>query len=301
MDYGRWSLRFIRALKLRGVDVQMSLTEIVLSPPWVQELFGLKWDRLTIQCLPACGAIPMPGRMWLWSMTEGSELPDGWAQQIKLANPERLIVPCEYNAEAFRQGMLDEGLSLPIHIVPGGTDPAEFPRMHRNGRYENGDHRYTFLALADRGGRKGWGETWDAFYKAFGTPDDTPDVRLIIKSRPKGNELLNMIAGGDGLDPRITIWQEDMDEMRDTYSVADCVSMPSRSEGWGMPHREAAMMGLPVITQKYGGIDDGHTEEWSIPIGGGRIERMPTSYQHIKGEWLRPKPAGAGRQDALVL
>jgi len=275
---------------LRGIDVQCGITEMALSPPWLHTAWGLDWSNLTIAILPAYFAVKVPGRQWLWVMTEGSELPDGWAEKIRLAAPERLIVPCEYNAEAFREGMLKEGFSLPIHVIPGGTDPAEFPRHILNGRYQNGDHQYTFLSLGDRGARKGWTETWDAFYRAFGTPDDTPDVRLIIKSRPKGNEMLDMIAKGSGLDPRITIWQEDIEEMRDVYSVADCISLPSRSEGWGMPHREAAMMGIPVITQQYGGVDDGYTSKWSLPIDGGRLERMSPHFKHIKGEWLRPDP-----------
>jgi aminocarboxymuconate-semialdehyde decarboxylase len=62
-------------------------------------------------------------------MTEGSELPPGWREWIEKASVERLIVPCPHNAEAFRRG----GVTCPIHVIPGGTDPDEFPILHGGG------------------------------------------------------------------------------------------------------------------------------------------------------------------------
>lgn len=84
--------------------------------------------------------------------------------------------------------------------------------------------------------------------------------------------------------------------MRQVYAAADCFVIPSRSEGWGMPHREAAMMGLPVITQRYSGMDDGHTREWALVIPNGTLEPIPSTFEHIKGQWMRAdidKLAGA--------
>ena len=54
-----------------------------------------------------------------------------------------------------------------------------------------------------------------------------------------------------------------------------------------MPHREAAMTGVPVITQEYGGVDDGFTPHWAITVKGGKNERIPSGYEHIKGEWRK--------------
>jgi hypothetical protein len=53
-----------------------------------------------------------------------------------------------------------------------------------------------------------------------------------------------------------------------------------------MPHREAAMMGLPVITQAFSGMDDGHTHEWSIVLQKGKYARDRRHGQHIAGEWM---------------
>ena len=283
--YGRYGLRMCEALRRAGVTVKPIFNLISDAPAWVQESQGADWNNLTISCLPAYFAVPVPGRQWLYSMTEGSELPEKWAGYIRQARVERVIVPCEYNRKGFFDGIRAEGQELPVDVVNGGTDPLEFQDVAQR---RNGNKRpYSFLAFGDRGARKGWPEVWSAFYKAFGSAKDTPNVRLIIKSRLRANEMLDMIAEADNPDPRIEIWREDVEHMSTVFERADCVVLPSRSEGFGMPHREAAMAGLPVITQQYAGLDDGYIDEWSIPVRKGKVEKIPTNFNHIQGEWRR--------------
>lgn len=278
--YGRYSNRLILALRRAGVEVSPWLAEQTSAPGWMQEGWGMDWSALTISCLPALHLQSVPGRHWLITMTEGSLLPIGWADIINRHNVERVIVPCQANAETFRAA----GVKAPIHVIHGGTDPDEFGIVSRETK---SDRPYTFLALADRGARKGWVEVWQAFYQAFGTPQDTPDVQLIIKARPESNDLLDMIAKAPNLDRRICIMQEDVADIRSVYAMCDCFAIPSRFEGWGMPMREAAMMGIPVITQQFGGTDDGHTREWAILVAGGQMESIPSQFKNIRGEWLR--------------
>lgn len=279
--YGRYNSRLVRALLERGADVRPITMDSIRAPAWMHTHWGISWDALTISSLPPYQVQPVPGRHWLLTMCEGSEVPPLWVEQINAAGIERLIVPCPHNAEVYARS----GVTAPISVIPGGTDPAEFPLLHRPLDW----HRpYTFLAIADRGARKGWLEVFDAFYIAFGgkTTGD-PDVRLIVKNRPSGNSMGELfLAHGSDLDRRIVYQVDEADDMYAVYAQADCVVLPSRSEGWGMPHREAAMMGLPVITQRYAGLDDGHTHEWSIPVEGGRIERVPVEEEVNIGEWL---------------
>lgn len=288
--YGRFSNRYLPALARAGVQVRPLLAEQVhrWTPAWLQERWGIDWARLTISCLPPIYLQPVSGRHWIYTMTEGSEVPPGWAEIINASGVERVLVPCAHNAQVFREG----GVLAPVSVVPGGTDPDEFPlRNHSRWFGVEGD-AYTFLALGDRGARKGWVEVWQAFYRAFGTPQDTPDVRLVIKSRPQVNELLDRISQAENLDPRISIQQEDAECMAEVYAEADCVVLPSRSEGWGMPHREAAMMGLPVITQAYSGLDDGHTQDWAMVVNHGTLEAIPTAFESIAGQWMKADVAG---------
>lgn len=280
--YGRYAAYTVKALRRAGHQVYPLLSTQANAPAWLQESWGIDWNAHAVSILPPFALQSTPpgsGPHWLLTMTEGSEVPAGWADIIRKHNVERLIVPCQHNAEVFGAALPD----LPISVVPGGTEPEDFPLlpvMHTK-------RPYTFLSLGDRGARKGWVEVWQAFYRAFGPPAETPDARLIIKARPDGNDMLELIAGADNPDPRITILIDDFDDMSKFYTLGDCFVIPSRSEGFGMPHREAAASGLPVITQRYSGMDDGHTEAWAMVVEQGRMERIPAHFEHIAGEWRK--------------
>lgn len=276
--YGRFSAYCIKALRRLGHTVKMATMVHVEMPRWLQVQDGFDTNNLTISCLPPYLLAPVPGRHWFYSMTEGSLLPPSWVDTINAAGVERVIVPCPHNALAF----INSGVEAPIYVVPGGTDPEDFPLsshpLHPH---------YTFLAVADRGFRKGWEETREAFYGAFGgKTTGQQDVRLIIKCRPREDNYIQMMANAEGADPRITFQETDVDDMRGIYAQADCVVIPSRSEGWGMLPREAACMGLPVITQRYSGLDDGFTQEWALVLRSGRLRPIPVEDKYALGEWM---------------
>lgn len=266
--YGRYGINMIRALIAAGVHVMPGTTEALDElPAWMQHLAGWNWGNLTIQCLPANMAIALPGRSWVYTMTEDTSCPPSWVTQINRI-AERLIVPCEQNLEAFKS----RGVRCPIHVVHGGTSPEEFPVIEtpQNGR------PYTFLCLADRIPRKGTELAWSAFYKAF---ENTPDVRLVIKGRPASAEWLHTF---NFTDRRITFWKADVDTMADVFAQADCFVFPSYGEGWGMPPREAAMMGLPVIATRWSGLEVG-IDNWAIPIN--TYQMGQALLEHPNGEW----------------
>lgn len=286
--YGRYSAYMVRALRRAGVHVTPHFAGAADAPAWLRDEWGIEWDIPTVSCLPPYYLRSLPkgaGPHWLLTMTEGSECPDGWAKIINESDVAHVIVPSQHNAEVFRNG----GVTCPISVVHGGTDPYEFPIRTQ----ARPNRPYTFLALADRGARKGWDEVYQAFYSQDGfggKTTGTMDVRLIVKSRPDGNELINdwILPKCPNLDSRIVFDRGDYANMADLYADVDCFVIPSRCEGWGMPHREAAMMGVPVITQTYSGMDDGHTQEWAMTVEGGRIEPIPTGASgHVKGEWRR--------------
>jgi hypothetical protein len=54
-----------------------------------------------------------------------------------------------------------------------------------------------------------------------------------------------------------------------------------------MPHREAAMMGVPTIVTRYSGLDDGHTDDWAtIVLDDWELTSIPSSYaEHVQGKW----------------
>jgi glycosyltransferase involved in cell wall biosynthesis len=94
------------------------------------------------------------------------------------------------------------------------------------------------------------------------------------------------MANAKGADSRISYQALDVEDMHSVYTQADCLVLPSRSEGWGMIHREAACSGKPVITQKYSGMDDGYTEKWALVLEPGEIRPIPKDVAFCLGDWM---------------
>ena len=107
-------------------------------------------------------------------------------------------------------------------------------------------------------------------------------MRLIIKSVP-GPNVTEVMAAAIDRDPRVIYQNERAEQMSAVYAQADCLVLPSRSEGWGMPHREASMMGIPVITQAYSGLADARA--WAIVVEGGEIVPIPPERGNAAGEY----------------
>lgn len=268
--YGRYGIAFLKALARSGqINIYpMIIEQISEMPGWLQRMAGLDFSRLTISCMPPNSAPTVPGRHWIMTMYEADAIPENWAAYCN-SKAQLIIVPCEHNARVF----YDQGVRVPIHVVHGGTCPEEFPVLPPR----KTERPYTFLALGDRGSRKGMDLVWRAFWQAFG---DNPDVRLIVKVRPDSLRELDLTNS----DRRVSVWREDVASMSSVYPHVDCFVFPSRGEGWGMPPREAAMMGLPVIATRYSGLEIG-IDNWALPIN----NYVPkTSMLPIKGTWACP-------------
>ena len=129
--------------------------------------------------------------------------------------------------------------------------------------------------------RKGTMTAWMSLFEAFGSSED---VRLVIKTRKDGMLGIDTDSFNDW-DSRISVWKEDVADVADVYREADCYVFPSSGEGWGMPPREAAMMGLPVITTNWSGLSVG-IEHWALPIT--NYEMMPSMLKTKDAFWAVP-------------
>lgn len=269
--YGRLSLGFGKAMIQAGYDIHpFELRELEGKPAWYVYAQGLDFSRATLQMAPPVEFQSLSGRSACYTMHESMTLPEGWAQHINNKN-QLCIVPSPWLVEVMEEA----GVKVPIRVVPGGIDPEETPimRRHRNGPY-------TFICLADRGGRKGHSETYEAFYKAFDYRNR--DVRLIMKCRP--GSLPNMDFSYSD-DPRITVWRADVEHVADVFAVADACVNPAKCEGFGMWPREAAACGLPTLVIRWSGTAD-DTDEWATPL-----EKYKLVESHMKscgGLWAQP-------------
>lgn len=252
--YGRYGIHMVRALTRAGVCVHPSLVEMTKLPGDLARMAGLDYSKLTISLMPPHELPAIPGRQINYTMYEANRLRKGWVDKVN-DHCERVIVPAPWLVDVFDS----HHVRVPVHVIHGGIEPSEFPMFRRR----LGERPYTFMTLGDRGSRKGWDVTWGAFYKAFG---DSKDVRLVVKTRSGGLTFEERVRFDmTNSDRRLSAWREDVESMADAYASADCFVFPTRAEGWGLPPREAAATGLPVITTNWSGTAVG-IEHWAIPI-----------------------------------
>lgn len=281
--YGRYARYLLRALHENGVCVKPIAKEMHKWPGDIQSLTGVHFTDITLSLMPGEGIDALPGRQWGYSMCEATRIPQSWVTNIN-RHCERVLVPCQANAVAFSES----GVEVPIHIIPGGTSPADYERLPDVDR----ERPYTFLVIGDRGARKGFEIAYTAFHIAFGGdperfPGSISDVRLLIKTRALGG--VHSYRAATYADRRISVMRQDVDSMTDVYALVDCMVFPSFYEGWGMPPREAAMRGLPVLATRIGGLEDG-LDHWAIPIDKFKMGRATLKYisDGTHAEWAVP-------------
>jgi glycosyltransferase involved in cell wall biosynthesis len=215
------------------------------------------------------GALSMCGPRVAITMFESSRLPGGWIEEMNRC--AAVVTPSQFCADVFVQC----GLRVPVHVIPLGIGECFTPCRRQRGSV------YTFMAIADRGPRKGAAIAARAFLKAFG---DDPAYRLVLKSRAKEN--VTHISN-----PNIDLVQVDMSEAQlvEFYHRMDCMVFPSCGEGFGLPPREFAATGGPVIATNWGGMDN--VWDWGLPLG---YRLVPAWQGHIVfekqqlGDWAEP-------------
>jgi glycosyltransferase involved in cell wall biosynthesis len=266
--YGRYGLHYIKAMQSLGVDVHAGVIgDFDKQPAYMRKAMGIDDKALSLLLMPPHEIRPNVKRIWNYTMYESTRVPEGWSDILNDTDAvERVIVPCEWCEEVFRNA----GVKKPIHVVHGGTDPDENPVLPDR---DWSDTPYTFVALGDRGTRKGWDIAYLAFCIAF--PEKPKDVRLIIKSRPASldDQLVQIFRDSDDgwKSEHIQLWNEEVKAPRDVFRRADCCVYPATADGWGMWCREAACSGLPVIATRYSGLAV-DIDQWAVkPIEKFRI------------------------------
>lgn len=181
------------------------------------------------------------------TMFESTKLPEGWVDALNKC--DAVVIPATFLIEIFR----DAGVTAPLHVVPLGIS-EEF--MHYTPRTKpTSNEPFTFIAIGDRGRRKGWVEACTAFIRAFG---DDPCYRLIIKAREFPFAIQNS---------NVTLIQKDMTnaELANLYRQAQVMLFSSRGEGYGLPPREFVATGGLSLATNWGGLADG-LPQWALPI-----------------------------------
>lgn len=242
---------------------------------------------------------PKPGCFnILYFAWETDRLPAEWVSQIN--KMDMVMVPCEANVMAARIS----GVNIPIYKIPHTFDVEKYKKHEKPFDISNGISKFKFLSICQYSKKKGIDALLQAYFSEF-TPYD--DVMLILKTyispndgQNERNAILGLIEGTRKVlrlqqYPPIHLIHSVMDDgdISRLYKTSDCYVLPSRGEGWGIPHFDALGHGLPTIATNWGGPTEFITPEcgWLVDYNMTPVCDMPHPFSYLytaKEKWAEP-------------
>jgi glycosyltransferase involved in cell wall biosynthesis/Tfp pilus assembly protein PilF len=231
---------------------------------------------------------PETGALVVIQPWEYGSLPKAWVANEK--NADEFWVP----SPIVRAMYLNSGIAPEkVRVVPNGVDTERFRPGVRPLKLP-AKKKFKFLFVGGTIFRKGPDILLEAFAQAFTAADD---VCLVVKD-----------FGGDSFyrgqtaDAAIRAIQNNPDapeiihltseisaaEMPSLYAACDCLVLPYRGEGFGMPVLEAMACGLPVIVTNGGATDSFVSAEagWKIPSRGILLKDHVGEIPLVKNGWM---------------
>lgn len=192
---------------------------------------------------------------------ETDRLPDLWVSQLN--RMDLVLVPCEDNLMVARKC----GVLTPVEKVHYSCDITKYQKEIEPYVVPGADDAFKFLAICQYSKKKGLDPLLKAYLSEFGKHDN---ALLMLKTyfgpndgdaeRQKMCQIIETIKRALRLKeyPRIQLIHEVLDfgSIERLYATADCYCLPSRGEGWGVPHFDALGYGLPAIATKGTGPEE---------------------------------------------
>lgn len=241
---------------------------VVGSPEWGSRISGSK-------------------RLIAYTMSESTCVSQDWVNALN-DRFEAVIVPCPPLVDVYR----DSGVLIPIHYVPMGIDLNPPHLTLRPSR----PTEFTFLTYSLGDMRKGAHLAMMAFKRLF---DGLPGCKLIVKARD--GATLTWLAGNDEPNIEVIGGERPEAEWYELLARVHCFVFPSYGEGFGLPPREAALAGLPVIATQWLGLWD--VDRWGYPLPVGRM--LPAQFDIFDANadgslWAEPDIAALDKQMRFV-
>jgi len=231
---------------------------------------------------------PASGALVVIQPWEFGALPKAWVAAAD--NVDEFWVP----SPIVRAMYVDSGIAPEkVRVVPNGVDTKKFRPGLRPLPLPT-KRKFKFLFVGGTIFRKGPDILLEAFAQAFTCTDD---VCLVVKdfggdSFYQGQTAETAIraiqAKPDA--PEIIYLKDELssEQMPSLYAACDCLVLPYRGEGFGMPVLEAMACGLPVIVTNGGATDSFVPSDagWQIPsrylLLGKKVGDLPL----VKNGWL---------------
>ena len=231
---------------------------------------------------------PAAGKLAVIQPWEFGSLPQDWVRRAR--DVDEFWLPSEY----VRRVYVESGVPAEkVFVVPNGIDPEKFQPSAAPLKLAT-QKKFKFLFVGGTIGRKGPDLLLKAYLQNFTAADD---VCLVIKdfggnSVYTGQTFEAQIRAAQALPdaPEILYLNEELppESLPGIYTACDCLVMPYRGEGFGLPALEAMACGLPLIVTAGGSTDDFVRDEfaWRIPAAKKVFGREVSGMKLAGDGWL---------------
>ncbi len=204
---------------------------------------------------------------------EFGHLPAEWIKTLK-EDVDEIWAPTNYVKDVY----VNSGISPEkVIVIPWGIDTKVFNDQVPP-RFLPSNKAFKFLFVGGTIERKGFDRLFEAYTKEFSKNDN---VSLVIKDLGTqtfyryGNyqERIRQVQQKRSA-PEIVYFDESWTagQLASLYKACDCLVMPYRGEGFGLPILESMACGTPAIVPTNGASDDFVDESTGIQVDGIQIE-----------------------------
>jgi glycosyltransferase involved in cell wall biosynthesis len=208
---------------------------------------------------PIVKSINPDAKRYCYTLFETDHLPEPWIKGLKRMNS--IFTFSDFNKRCWVNN--DNIPEDKIHVLPWGVDENFKPNGPR-AQILNAKG-YNFLANGDFTERKNFEALIEAYVTEF-KPNE--DVALILKAHQGGftqahkdalrSKIMSLVKMFTDNPPKILFFPDKIstEDMAALYRACQCLVMPTRGEGLGLPVVEAMACGLPVIATNGSALDE---------------------------------------------
>lgn len=229
---------------------------------------------------------------------ETDVIPEQWVESLN--SMDLILVPCMQNMYTARKC----GVVTPVEKVNYACDTYKYSEGHKPFLLSETHSAFKFLSIFQYSKKKSFDVLLKAYLSEFNNDEN---VCLIIKTYMGINdtqEHLNKIRGliqamkellRIKKYPQIKLIHGIMphNDICRLYKSSDCYVLPSRGEGWGVPHFDALGFGLPAIATKGTGPEEFISDDcgWLVNSHSSPVIDMPHPFDYLytgKENWREP-------------
>jgi len=229
---------------------------------------------------------------------ETDRIPEQWVHQLN--KMDLILVPCQTNLEAARKC----GVLVPVEKVPYAFITSKYKETAEPFTTGGEQGAFSILAICQYSKKKGVDPLLKAYLSEF-RPEDNALLLLKTYFGPNDGDaernqmagIINVVKKALRLKdyPRIQLIHEVMkhEDIDRLYATADLYCLPSRGEGWGVPHFDALGWGVPAIATKGTAPDEFITPEcgWLVDSNASPCIDMPHVHDFMytaRDNWREP-------------